>query len=302
MLLNDAHCHFFSAAFFDALMAELVRTGQRQAGTPTGTLSQALAWEMPGAPEQLADRWVAELDRHGVTRIALIASTPGDEVSVAAAVARHPSRLVGFFMLNAAAPDAVDRAARALGDLGLRGICLFPAAHDFRLNDDVVARLFEVAEATGGAVFAHCGVLSMGVRKRLGLQSSFDLRLGDPLALARVAARFPGVPTIIPHFGSGFLREALMAVDSCPNIYLDTSSSNGWVRYHPRLTLDEVFRRALDVAGPDRLLFGTDSSFFPRGWQRAILDEQKAIVSRLGVSQDEEEKIFGGNFERLFRA
>jgi len=302
MLLNDAHCHFFSAAFFDALMAELVRTGQRQAGTPTGTLSQALAWEMPGAPEQLADRWVAELDRHGVTRIALIASTPGDEVSVAAAVARHPSRLVGFFMLNAAAPDAVDRGARALGDLGLRGICLFPAAHDFRLNDDVVARLFEVAEATGGAVFAHCGVLSMGVRKRLGLQSSFDLRLGDPLALARVAARFPGVPTIIPHFGSGFLREALMAVDSCPNIYLDTSSSNGWVRYHPRLTLDEVFRRALDVAGPDRLLFGTDSSFFPRGWQRAILDEQKAIVSRLGVSQDEEEKIFGGNFERLFRA
>ena len=302
MLLNDAHCHFFSAAFFDALMAELVRTGQRQAGTPTGTLSQALAWEMPGAPEQLADRWVAELDRHGVTRIELIASTPGDEVSVAAAVARHPSRLVGFFMLNAAAPDAVDRGARALGDLGLRGICLFPAAHDFRLNDDVVARLFEVAEATGGAVFAHCGVLSMGVRKRLGLQSSFDLRLGDPLALARVAARFPGVPTIIPHFGSGFLREALMAVDSCPNIYLDTSSSNGWVRYHPRLTLDEVFRRALDVAGPDRLLFGTDSSFFPRGWQRAILDEQKAIVSRLGVSQDEEEKIFGGNFERLFRA
>jgi len=142
----------------------------------------------------------------------------------------------------------------------------------------------------------------MGVRKRLGLQSSFDLRLGDPLALARVAARFPAVPTIIPHFGSGFLREALMAVDSCPNIYLDTSSSNGWVRYHPRLTLDEVFRRALDVAGPDRLLFGTDSSFFPRGWQRAILDEQKAIVSRLGVSQDEEEKIFGGNFERLFRA
>jgi len=32
------------------------------------------------------------------------------------------------------------------------------------------------------------------------------------------------------------------------------------------------------LAGPDRVVFGTDSSFFPRGWQRTIYEEQKAIV------------------------
>src|SRR5690606_18495042 len=103
-------------------------------------------------------------------------------------------------------------------------------------------------------------------------------RRGDPLAVARLAARFPRVPVIIPHFGAGLFREALMAADQCPNIHLDTSSSNAWMRYHPRLTLSDVFRQALAVAGPERLLFGTDSSFFPRGWQQAIFDAQLAAL------------------------
>jgi predicted TIM-barrel fold metal-dependent hydrolase len=149
-------------------------------------------------------------------------------------------------------------------------------------------------------VFVHCGVLTVGVRKRLGLASPFNLRLGDPLALATVAARFPKVPVIIPHFGAGFLREALMAADQCPNIHLDTSSTNSWVKYYPGLTLDAVFRQALAIVGPDRLIFGTDSSFFPRGWQRQIFELQKQTLERLGVADDAQERIFSGNFERLF--
>jgi len=105
---------------------------------------------------------------------------------------------------------------------------------------------------------------------------------------------------IIPHFGAGFLREALMAADQCPNIHLDTSSTNSWVKYHPNLTLEDVFRQALAVAGPDRLIFGTDSSFFPRGWQRPIFELQKQTLHRLGVPEEAQERIFSGNFERLF--
>jgi predicted TIM-barrel fold metal-dependent hydrolase len=91
-----------------------------------------------------------------------------------------------------------------------------------------------------------------------------------------------------------------MAADQCANIHLDTSSSNSWVKYHPGLTLEQVFRQALDVAGPDRLVFGTDSSFFPRGWQRQVFDEQQRTLNALGVSRHDQEKIFAGNFERLF--
>jgi uncharacterized protein len=135
---------------------------------------------------------------------------------------------------------------------------------------------------------------------RRQLPSRIDLRAGDPLAVAATAVRFPQVPVIVPHFGAGFFREALMAADAAPNIYLDTSSSNAWVKYVPGLTLTEVFRRALATAGPDRLIFGTDSSFFPRGWRRVIHGAQRTVLDELGVEQESAGKIFGGNFDRIF--
>jgi uncharacterized protein len=203
-------------------------------------------------------------------------------------------------VLNAAAPDAETRARRAFFELGLRCVCLFPAMHRYRLDDERVAKIFEIAAAHRGAIFAHCGFLSIEARARLGLRSTFDIRFGDPLALAATAASFPTVPAIVPHFGGGFFREALMAAEACPNILLDTSSSNGWIRFIPGLTLAEVFRRALAVAGAGRLVFGTDSSFFPRGWRRVIHGAQQTVLDELGVEPAAAAKIFSGNFERVF--
>ena len=82
---------------------------------------------------------------------------------------------------------------------------------------------------------------------------------------------------------------------------LDTSSSNSWIKQTPGLTLEQVFRTALDVVGPERLLFGTDSSFFPRGWNREVYVQQKAALDGLGVAAADQDKIFAGNFRRLFR-
>jgi predicted TIM-barrel fold metal-dependent hydrolase len=294
-MVNDVHCHFFSNQFFSTL------SRQRGRGETSEQLCHELQWDHPGTPEALAERWIRELDAHGVDRAALIASVPGDEESVATAVARHPNRLVGFFMLDPSANDAADRANRAIEELGLRGLCLFPAMNQVPLDDSRVQQVIEVAAARpGAAVFVHCGVLSVGVRRKLGLPSRFDLRLGDPLGVARLALAYPDLPFIIPHFGAGMLREALMAVDTCANIHLDTSSSNSWTRYTPGLTLEAVFKTAIAVAGPRRLLFGTDSSFFPRGWQRGIHDAQKAAIANLGLAAADEALIFGGNFDRLF--
>lgn len=297
MKLHDSHCHFFSSRFLEILTKDRRDLGEEDRA---GAAAALLGWEPPGRPAALADRWVAELDRHGVSRAAIIASVPGDEESVATAVAAHPARFVGFFMLNPAAADSAERLLRALEDWKLKAVCLFPAMHGYRLDDERVVATFEAAGTRGAAVFAHCGVLSVGARKKLGLPSRFDLRLGDPLALASVAVRFPAVPVIIPHFGAGMLRETLMAADQCPNILLDTSSSNAWVKYVPGLTLEAVFRQALEVVGPDRLLFGTDSSFFPRGWQQPIFEQQRAILDRLQVPAEAQQKIFAGNFERIF--
>jgi predicted TIM-barrel fold metal-dependent hydrolase len=148
-------------------------------------------------------------------------------------------------------------------------------------------------------VFVHCGQLTVGVRKALGLPSAFDIRLGDPLEVARLANAYPSVPFIVPHFGAGFLREALMLADLCPNVYLDTSSSNSWMRYEG-LDLRTVFRRALEVVGPQRLLFGTDSSFFPRGWHAPVLTAQAEALYELGLSAADAQLILNDNLQRVF--
>jgi uncharacterized protein len=297
MRICDAHCHFFSSRFLELLTKDVPGLPDEDRA---GAAAARLGWAPPGSPGELADRWAAELDRHGVARAALIASLPGDEESVAAAVRAWPQRFVGFFMFNPAAGDVRARLDQRLADRTLRAICLFPAMHGYRLDDPAVVDVFEAAAAHGAVVFAHCGVLTVGARAKLGLPSHFDLRLGDPLALAATAVRYPVVPVIVPHFGAGVFREALMAAGQCGNIHLDTSSSNAWMKYYPGLTLQEVFARALEVAGPSRLLFGTDSSFFPRGWQHSVHAAQQEALDALGTSADDQAKILGGNFDRLF--
>ena len=93
-----------------------------------------------------------------------------------------------------------------------------------------------------------------------------------------------------------------MVADLCPNVYFDTSSSNKWMRCEPGVTdLPGVFRKALDVLGPKRLLFGTDSSWFPRGWVRNVFDEQVRALTEVGVDAETARGIFGGNLRSLFQ-
>jgi predicted TIM-barrel fold metal-dependent hydrolase len=284
----DAHVHFFSHKFFSALV------GQKP-GLTLEAAQQQLGWDFPEPdPLVLATQWVAELDRQGVAGAGIIGSIPGDETSVAAAVAAHPERLIGQAMVNPKGAWSAEALA------SIRTVCLFPAMHSFSVQDECVRPVFEWAQRERRNVFVHCGVLSVGVRKKLGLPSPFDMRFSNPIDLIAVALKYPEVPIVLPHFGAGYFREALMLADLCPNVYLDTSSSNDWVKYQEHgLSLREVFRRALDVAGPNRLLFGTDSSFFPRGWQAAIFEAQSTALYELGVSAHDARAIFAENFLRI---
>ena len=136
------------------------------------------------------------------------------------------------------------RLARALGEQRLRGICLFPAMHGYRLDDERVE----------GGVRGRGGARRGGVRPlrradgRRPQEARAAVALRSPArrsararggCLALSAACRSSSRTSAP----GFFREALMAADQCPTIHLDTSSSNGWMKYYPGLTLEDVFRR-----------------------------------------------------------
>ena len=295
----DAHAHLFSRNFFKALAAQKKDLPTEQ---PVETMVEQLGWDLPPQDNaQLAARWVEELDKHSVEKTVLMASVPGDEQSPADAVRAFPDRLWGYFMLNPLAPDAAERTERALDKSGLRGICLFPAMHRFSVQDDRLKPIYELAsERSRVVVFVHMGVLTVGVRNKLGLPSKFDMSCSDPIDLHRVALEFPNVNFVIPHFGAGYFREVLMLGDLAPNIYLDTSSSNSWTKYQvPPLDLKTVFAQALGVYGANRLLFGSDSSFFPRGWNAAVLEAQLAVFEQLELSAEDVAAILGGNLRRL---
>jgi predicted TIM-barrel fold metal-dependent hydrolase len=290
--VTDAHVHFFSRSFFSALGA--------QAGKTVEQVAEAADWVLPPEdPSELARGWKAELDAQGVARAALMSSVPGDEASVESAVAEFPDRFFGFFMVNPLEETAVERVQIALR-CGLHAVCLFPGMHRYAVTDPHAEAVIRAAAAfSGRAVFVHCGVLTVGIRKKLGLHSPFDMRYSNPLELHPTALRYPGLKFILPHFGAGYLREALMLADLCPNIYLDTSSSNSWMRYEG-LDLKTVFRRALDVMGASRLLFGTDSSYFPRGWNYEIFEAQTRALLDLGISTADARLILEENLPRLF--
>jgi hypothetical protein len=172
--------------------------------------------------------------------------------------------------------------------------------HRFHAWDRRLFAIFEKIQAHRGIVFVHCGHLRVGVRDKLGLPSRFDMRFANPVDLDGVAKAFPDMPFVLPHFGAGYFRELLLLADQCDNVYTDTSSSNGWMDLMPYpLDLKSVYAKTLEVLGPERILFGTDSSFFPRGWRRDLFDAQVGVVSELGVSRLHAAQIFGNNLTRL---
>lgn len=278
----DAHIHFFSRRFLEALGT--------QCGKDPREVASTVGWDFPGTAEELAHRWNTELDQYGVTRAAIIASIPGDEPSVIAAQTAVRGRFFAYAMVNPLAQESVNPS--------LNAVCFFPAMHGYSMQDPRVDTLLAQAAANRQVVFVHCGVLTLGVRKKLGLASPFDLRQSNPLDLHTIAQRYPQVPFVVPHFGAGMFREALMLADLCSNVHLDTSSSNSWMRYEG-LDLKSVFRRALDVVGASRLLFGTDSSFFPRGWNQTVYEVQTRALSEVGISSTDARLVLGENLQRL---
>jgi hypothetical protein len=297
----DAHTHFFSHHFFATLLAQ--STSLSQAADPFARAAELTGWTMPPAdPAEFAATWKDEFDRQQIAAAMMMASVPNDEDSIAAAVTKFPQRIIGGFMLDPTKPDAAARAQRAFDELRLRVVCLFPAMFHFSMAECEGARAVVAcaSERPGTAVFVHCGALSVGARRKLGLPSQFDLRFGQPLELAKLAAEFPRANFIVPHFGAGMFREALLLADLCPNVFLDTSSSNKWMNYEAVPTdLPTVFQQALRVVGHERLLFGSDSSFFPRGWVAEVFYAQVDALVKIGVSEEQAQAIFGGNLKRL---
>lgn len=305
MQVVDFHSHFFSRPFFDALAAL-----STQPGTPEERLArvaESTGIELPSRDlgEHLA-RWVQALDAAGVHHLVTFASAPEEIPAVGEAAARAGGRLTAMAVVNPLLSGAAERVSGLLASGAYRGVLLFPAMHHYSPADPRCAPLFEVIGRHRAVAYVHCGLLVVKLRDLLGLPRRYDLRYANPLDVVPAADAHPEATFCIPHFGGGFFRETLLAGAQCRNVVTDTSSTNSWTRTQPgNPTLRDVFERALDVLGPERVLFGTDSNTFPAGWRKERLEAQLAITEDLGLTAEERALVFGAAAQRIlarFRA
>lgn len=295
----DAHVHFFSFNFFKTLIR--AKGKETPLNEEFANLKEKYGIEIPPvSPVQLARRWLEEMDKYGISKLILFASVPEDTLSVSTAVSAFPDKFVGFFMVNPFAESVDFEIRHAVENMGMKGIILFPTLYHIHVYDELLEGIYTIAERYGLIVFTHFGILKIPIREAIGLKDQIDGTYGNPTDLHRVAVKYPDINFIIPHFGAGYFRELLILGAQCENVYVDTSSSNSWIKVLPyKVELKDVFAKVIDVFGVDRIIFGTDSGVFPRGYRVDILNQQLEIIKELGLSDDEAQKILAGNIKRL---
>ncbi|HEX9750765.1 MAG TPA: amidohydrolase family protein [candidate division Zixibacteria bacterium] len=300
MEVIDTHTHFLSYNYF-----RLLTQHRETFGDVDGFIrAQGRKHEfvVPDQdPVRLADRWVIELDSHKVARAVLISGMPGDEASIKDAMRIYPDRFIGVMMVNPYLSIAEELVEHAAGEWGFRGIALYPSLHRFSASSSRIYPIYRIARRHQLAVFIHFGRLRIAAWQWWGLRETPDRSYADPADLHQAATDFPSINFIVPCFGAGTLSQLLRIGLQCPNVYVDTASSNSWLEDQSEFRdLAHVFEKALEVFGPGRILFGTDSGLFPRGWRASVFEAQLGAMRAVGVSERAIEAIVGQNARQVF--
>lgn len=256
------------------------------------------AWGFPSARAVSAEEgerlWRAEIDsREHLKKVVFV--TSGSNDFMADLVRRNPDHFIGYAHHDPLLPDAADRLDRALNHQGMRGYKILGPKIERRLDDRAFDPLWEVAQAAEVPVLVHFGIMggAGGIANHVNI---------NPIVIHDVAKRFPRLPIIIPHLGCGYVFETLNLAWACPNIFVDTSGSNQWMRWMPYETsLASLFKKYRETMGAGRIVFGTDSSWFPRGFTDVYLELQVREMYDNGFSEDEVDAVLYRNAAALLK-
>src|SRR6185295_7824790 len=196
---------------------------------------------------------------------------------------------------------------RAMKDLGLPGAMVFSNVNHVALADERFAPLWKKADDLGAIIYIHptdpAGVEAM---LEYWLMPLVGFLLDTTLAAATlvfsgVVARHPRIRWVLTHMGGAipYLAERLdrgyraftdcrQHIDRPPTEYLKDFYYDT-VNFNPA-----AVRLALDFAGPDRILAGSD---YPH--QIGSIPLMIETIRGLDVDDEVKRKIFGGNAAAL---
>jgi predicted TIM-barrel fold metal-dependent hydrolase len=220
--------------------------------------------------------------------------TGSNHENLAKVIARHPDKFVGFYRpRDIGAPETAEELRHAVEELGLRGLKLLGPRVDFAWDDPRLAPVWRYLAEKRLPALIHFGPLG----KAGGIVYHQNM---NPLTLYPVAKEYQDIDFVIPHFGCGYPQELLQLMWSCPNVHVDTSGSNQWMEWMPYpFDLASAFRKFYETVGPKRIIFGTDSSWFPRGFSYRYLQDQVRVCRQLNFHEADMEQIFARNALRL---
>jgi predicted TIM-barrel fold metal-dependent hydrolase len=258
-------------------------------------------WDFPPAKreveteEELADRWLQEMDQYGVERMVFVHKLCSNE-TLAEVVKKYPNKFSGFVNHDPALPDAFEQLKYGVEELGLVGYKMVGPKMNIAFDDPHLEPIWKYLAERQIPVMIHFGPYGTGG----GLV--IDHPMINPMRIYQVARKYPDIPFVIAHFGCGYWGELIQLCWACPNVYIDTSGSNQWIRWMPYpLTLEDLFRKAYELFGPKRIIFGTDSRDFPRGFTLRFLQDQLRICRGLNMREEDLQDIFGGNAAQLLK-
>lgn len=276
-MIIDCHTHIFPKP---------VRDG-RETYFPTEPAFKLL-YESPKSRLVGAADLIASMDEAGVS-VSVIFGFPWEDLEtsrrhndyVIEAVSRFPGRLVGFACFDVMSPGAADEAARCL-EAGLSGVgeLAFYRSGIDEAALDRLAPVMEICRRANRPVMIH-------TNEPVGhiYPGKTPLTPGQIYGLAR---RFPKNRIILAHWGGGIFFFNLMkreVKERLANIYYDTAAS-------PYLYDLEIYPLALQLAGEDRVLFGSDYPLIRPG--RYLEDMEKA-----GLTPAQKAAIRGRNARKL---
>lgn len=289
----DFHCHFpveggmFDDQEFPAEAAAFDTKGARNHGETWRKAFNFPREEPAGEDREAARLWREDMRAKGVERAVFL--TGGGNERLAEIVSLYPDAFLGFAHNNPEGEDAPQRLEKALDSLGLRGYKILGPLVNTPLSDKKFYPLWEICQSRNVPVLIHFGLLGAAG----GIPDGVNI---SPLSIAGASRDFPRLNFVVPHFGCTHMADLLQLCWTRPNVYVDSSGSNQWIRWMPyRLTLEDVIRKFVETVGPGRLLFATDSSWLPRGFARIYLEEQHKIFRFLGLSDRDLQAVFHDN-------
>lgn len=251
-----------------------------------------LETEHPGNDVQI-QRWRKEMTNHHLQKIVFV--TGGGNQMLSEIVQKNKDMFIGFAHHDLSEDGAFENFKYATEVLGLSGYKWFGPLMRKSFDAPELKPFWTYMNDNQLPCLIHFGVLGGPG----GIVSHPQI---DPLSMQHVVQTYVDIPFIFPHFGAGYWQELLHLAWSSPNVHVDSSGSNDWVRWMPYpLTLEDLFRKAYETIGPKRMIFGTDSNGFPRGFAKRYLDLQESVCHSIGMNKEEMKLFFGGNAARILK-